>query len=222
MDKLHIVKQGEHVTRIAKQYGFTDYRTIWEHGPNAELRRKRENPNVLFPGDRLMVPEKALKEEPRPTDQRHRFRVRLLGLKLRIVLQDLARKPIAGAQCELQVESDVQQLTTNGEGMIQQDIAPQAEASLLVVKAPVAAAEAMPLPMPVRIGHLDPVDEVSGQKARLNNLGYFAGPGEGRSETDNKELFLSAIEEFQCDHDLVVDGKCGRVTQARLKQVHGS
>lgn len=222
MDRLHVVRQGEHLTRIAKQHGFTDYRTIWEHGPNAELRRKREDPNVLFPGDRLMVPEKAIKEEPRPTDQRHRFRVRLLGLKLRIVLQDLAHKPIRGAACELRVESEVDRLTTDGEGMIQRDIAPEAESGLLTVKDPTEAAEAMPLPMPVRIGHLDPVDEVSGQKARLNNLGYFAGPFEGRSEDDNKELFLSAIEEFQCDHGLVVDGKCGPATQARLKQVHGS
>jgi hypothetical protein len=222
MDRTHIVQPGEHVSRIAKQYGFTDYRTIWEHGPNAELRRKRDNPNVLFPGDRLLVPERALKEEPRPTDQRHRFQVRRPRLRLRLVLQDLARKPIAGARCELRVEGAVDQLTTDGEGLLQRDIAPDAEDGRLEVKAPASASEAMPLPMPVRIGHLHPVDEVSGQKARLNNLGYFAGPFEGRSEADNKELFLSAVEEFQCDHDLVVDGKCGPRTQAKLKQVHGS
>jgi hypothetical protein len=222
MDRTHIVTQGEHLSRIAKQYGFTDYRTIWEHGPNAELRKKRDNPNVLFPGDRLFVPEKALKEEPRPTDQRHRFQVRRPTLRLRIVLQDLARKAIAGARCELRVESEVGQLTTDGDGLLQRAIAPDVENGVLLVQAPVPAAEAMPLPMPVRIGHLDPVDEVSGQKARLNNLGYFAGPGEGRSDADNAELFLSAIEEFQCDHDLIVDGKCGPRTQAKLKQVHGS
>jgi hypothetical protein len=70
------------------------------------------------------------------------------------VLHDLARKPIAGAQCELRVESEAQQLTTNGEGMIQQDIPPGAESSGLVVKAPTVVGKAMPLPMPVRIGHL--------------------------------------------------------------------
>jgi N-acetylmuramoyl-L-alanine amidase len=222
MDRTHIVKQGEHVSRIAKQYGFTDYRTVWEHGPNAELRRKRDNPNVLFPGDRLLVPEKALKEEPRPTDQRHRFQVRRPTLRLRIVLQDLAHKAIAGARCELRVESEVDERTTDGEGLLQREIALDAENGVLVVKTPLPAAEAFPLLLPVRIGHLHPVDEVSGQKARLNNLGYFAGPVEGRSDADNKELFLSAIEEFQCDHDLVVDGKCGPRTQAKLKQVHGS
>src|SRR5262245_51519432 len=154
MDRTHIVKQGEHVSRIAKEYGFTDFRTIWEHGPNAELRRKRENPNVLFPDDHLIVPERAIKEEPRPTDQRHRFQVRRVGLKLRIVLQDLARKAISGARCELRVESEVNLLTTDGEGLLQRDIAPEAENGMLVVKTPPTAVEAMPLPMPVRIGHL--------------------------------------------------------------------
>jgi putative peptidoglycan binding protein len=221
MDRIHVVQLGEHISRIAKQYGFSDYRTIWEHGPNAALRKKRENPNVLFPGDRVVVPEKAIKEEPRPTDQRHRFQVRRRTLRLRIVLEDLARKPIAGAATELRVEGEVDRLTTDGQGLLQREIAADAETGSLEVKAPPTAVEAMPLPIPLRIGHLHPVDEVSGQTARLNNLGYFAGPFEGRSDEGNKELFLSAVEEFQCDHGLAVDGKCGPATQARLKQVHG-
>jgi murein L,D-transpeptidase YcbB/YkuD len=44
---------------------------------------------------------------------------------------------------------------------------------------------------------------------------------EGRTAEENKALFLSAVEEFQCDHGLTVDGKCGPATQARLKQAHG-
>jgi len=34
--------------------------------------------------------------------------------------------------------------------------------------------------------------------------------------------FLSAVEEFQCDNGLTVDGDCGPNTQAKLKEVHGS
>ncbi len=56
----------------------------------------------------------------------------------------------------------------------------------------------------------------------LLNLGYLAGPFGGRSDEENRMMFLSAIEEFQCDHGLVVDGKCGPGTQAQLKQIHGS
>ena len=42
---------------------------------------------------------------------------------------------------------------------------------------------------------------------RLNNLGYFAGPLDGKKEEENMALFLLAVEEFQCDHGPVVDGK---------------
>jgi N-acetylmuramoyl-L-alanine amidase len=69
----------------------------------------------------------------------------------------------------------------------------------------------------LHIGELDPVDTFSGQQARLNNLGYFPGS----SDQDDDPQFLSAAEEFQCDHGLTVDGKIGPKTQAKLKQVHG-
>jgi peptidoglycan hydrolase-like protein with peptidoglycan-binding domain len=75
--------------------------------------------------------------------------------------------------------------------------------------------------IPIKIGHLDPVEEQSGQQSRLNNLGYFAGPLAAASNEGNRALFLSAVEEFQCEHGLTVDGKCGPLTQAELKQVHG-
>jgi len=47
--------------------------------------------------------------------------------------------------------------------------------------------------------------------------GYYLG----RLDVDNPAKFRSAVEEFQCDHDLTVDGDCGPQTQAKLKQVYG-
>ena len=69
---------------------------------------------------------------------------------------------------------------------------------------------------PIKIGHLDPVDELSGQIGHLNNLGYFAG----RLDGSDTHAFESAVEEFQCDNGLTVDGVCGPNTQSKLKQVH--
>ena len=71
--------------------------------------------------------------------------------------------------------------------------------------------------IPIKIGHLDPIETPSGQWARLNNLGYF--PEEPKEE--NTDAMKSAVEEFQCDHNLAVDGVCGPQTQKKLKQVHG-
>ena len=76
----------------------------------------------------------------------------------------------------------------------------------------------MDLVVPLKIGHLDPVEHSSGQVGRLANLAYYRLP----VEPVDKAEFLSAVEEFQCEQGLTVDGICGSATQAKLKQVHGS
>src|SRR4030095_14342956 len=54
----YTVKQGDHVAGIAFRFGLSDFRTIWDHPNNTELKNKRQNPNVLFPGDVLYVPDR--------------------------------------------------------------------------------------------------------------------------------------------------------------------
>lgn len=215
----HIVVQGEHLSGIAKKYGFTSYKPIWDHPQNAALKKERQNPNVIFPGDKVFIPEVRSKEVGRSTGQAHRFVLKSDKLQLRLVLEDLYEKPIDNAECELVIEGQTFKLKTDAKGKVEQQIAPDVHAATLTIKDPRTPQNGITIP--IRIGDMDPVDKVSGQKARLNNLGYFAGPIEGRTEQENQALFLSAVEEFQCDHGLGVDGKCGAATQAKLKQVHG-
>jgi N-acetylmuramoyl-L-alanine amidase len=215
----HTVVQGEYLSGIAKKYGFSSYKVIWDHPKNAELKKQRQNPNVIFPGDQLFIPEKGKKQVGASTAERHRFILKAENLKLRLVLEDLYEKPIDNAQCELRIENETFSLRTDGKGKIEKDIKAGARSAVLTIKDPQTPINEIVIP--IKIGDMDPVDKESGQKARLNNLGYFAGPFEGKPEDENKALFLSAVEEFQCDHGLGVDGKCGPATQAKLKQVHG-
>ncbi len=215
MSTYHTVQQGEHITRIAKKYGFRNHITIWNHSNNAELKKKRQNPNVLFPGDRLYIPDKEAKREARPTGYKHRFQLTGPPLTLRLVVEDLYRRPLANANCELRVENKVYKLLSDEKGRVEQQVPFDAEKAELLIKDVETPLKEKKLQ--IKIGHLDPVEEVSGQIARLNNLGYFAGP----IEPINKRMFRSAVEEFQCDHSLTVDGVCGPVTQAKLKKVHG-
>jgi hypothetical protein len=212
----HTVEQGEFVSAIAAGYGFKDYQTIWNHPNNAELKSKRQNPNVLFPGDRLFIPDLKRRDETRSTDQQHKFVRPRPKLKLRLILEDQYEKPIAGAPCLLVVDSDSKHLTTDGQGKLELEIPPTAKQSTLVIQDASQTPHA-DLEIPIRIGHLDPVDEVSGQQGRLHNLGYFAGDADGQTGPE----FQSAVEEFQCDQGLTVDGICGPKTQARLKQICG-
>ncbi len=215
MGSVHTVVQGEHLSSIAKKYGFASYKTIWDHAQNAEVKKKRQNPNVILPGDRLFIPDKEVKEESGGTEKRHRFQVTAEKLTLRLALEDLYRKPIANAKCELRVENDVFTLTTSGQGKIEQDIKPTDERAFLTIKDPQTPVNEIQIP--VMIGHLDPVEEVSGQKTRLANLGYYAGRIDGQDDP----AFRLAVEEFQCEHGLTVDGVCGPKTQSKLKTVHG-
>ncbi len=211
MPQTYQVQQGDHLSRIAKQFGFTDFHVIWDHPNNQALKAKRGSPNVLYPGDRLYIPDKQQRAEQRATDQKHVFKVSRHPLQLCILLREFDQTPVKNTPCRLEVETESFSLRTDGNGRIEQSISSEAQQATLILR---------DRQIQVKIGYLDPVDTPSGQIARLTNLGYYRKQGE---ETDAATL-QSAVEEFQCDqmgHN-AVDGVCGPRTQAALKQAHGS
>ena len=130
----YTVKQGDHLPGIAWRSGFSDYLVIWNHPNNAELKDKRQNPNVLFPGDSLYIPDRSLGEYDRPTDKRHKFLKKGKPLKLRLTLRDQYEEPIANAACVLVVGSQFHQLTSDGDGKLELEIPPSAGESRLVIQ----------------------------------------------------------------------------------------
>jgi hypothetical protein len=212
----YIVQQGDYVSKIAAEKGFSDYKTIWDHGQNAALKSKRQTSNILLPGDKLFIPDKEARTEVRTTDAKHEFVLSGKPLKLRVVVHDMEDKPVSGKPCDLKVTGspDVTPLSTDGSGMVEREINKDAAAGTLKLK---DAGLPIDLDLTLQIGHLDPVDAITGQKARLNNLGYDAG--EVNEEVTLR--FKSAVEEFQCDQKITVDGDCGKGTQDKLKKAHG-
>jgi hypothetical protein len=213
----HTVKPGEYLAKIAAQYGFRNYSTIWDHPNNAALKEQRENPNVLMPGDTVYIPNKEQKQVIVATTQRHRFQVATPKILLRVALKNFDDQPLADTECELQVEGKTYHLTTDSDGLIEQEIPATAENAGLTFTDPM-----IPLDIQViKIGHLDPVEENSGQRARLSNLGYYLGSLDNPSDDDEAQLRV-AIEEFQCDNGLPATGAGDFATQAKLAEVHGS
>lgn len=216
----HQVLQGEHLSSIAAHYGYTSYKAIWDHPENAELKRRRQNPHVLYPGDTLYIPERGDKYHDAATQKRHHFVLYREPLQLRLKLERAYDDPLANAPYKLHLDSDLFKASTDGAGGLEKQISATAQRATVFVedKQLVNQREIIfDLEVPIGIGHLDPVEEESGQRARLLNLGYYRGAVD---RADKREL-LSAVEEFQCDHALMVDGVCGPQTQAKLKQVHG-
>jgi N-acetylmuramoyl-L-alanine amidase len=168
MAKYHSVTQGEHLSAIAAKYGFGNYLTIWNDPNNEELKEKRKNPHVVYPGDRVYIPDRQEKWQQCLSEQRHVFCVTTQPLVLRIVLHDFDNAPIAKAACELEVGGNKFLLRTNEKGLISEKIPRTAAEGRLSVPS-------LGIDIRIRIGDLDPAMEDSGWRARLVNLGYYSG-----------------------------------------------
>ena len=215
----HTVVQGEHLAGIAAQYGFVDFKPIWEAPENAALKADRKNPNILFPGDKVVIPDRELGEESGATDQRHVFSVTIRKLKLRVKIKDLSNVAVRRI-CFLQTSRSVGPML-QADDIFEADVHPREKTAVMgFPQSPTDPSRRDDINL--EIGGLDPIDKPSGQQERLNNLGYFAG----FSKTPSPDQFKWAVEEFQCDHKksdgLKVTGICDpEKTQKVLEKEHG-
>lgn len=203
MSKTHTVQQSEHMSGIAAQEGFGNFHTIFDDPENADLAAKRD-PHVLFPGDQVFIPDRQDGNQTRPTDATHVFQTSIPPLFLRCKLLDIDGKPITKATCNLSIDSAaVPDGTTDGNGILEQQIGRLAKVAQIKAHLPPAKTDDPNNPPPevidifdVKIGSLNPETKCSGQQARLNNLGYFAG-----FNVKDLEQLLWATEEFECDQN---------------------
>ena len=121
----HNVQQGESIGSIAKQSGMF-WETIWNHPENAALKQKRDDPNVLRPGDEVFIPETQLNHVEGGTQTRHRFRVKGVPALLQIQFL-LNEKPRANEPYELDIDGLLSSGRTDGQGWINESIPPDAK-----------------------------------------------------------------------------------------------
>lgn len=215
----HVVKQGEHIASIADNYGFSSWETVWDDAANAELRKKRPNPNTLLPGDKVTIPVPEKKELDCATEQRHRFVCKVPPIKLRLKVLDVAGQPISNATVKLSGGDEAGVLKTDASGMVERRIFPATHALRVKIESPKLPET---FESQLSVGELDPIDTRTGQIARLNNLGYHAGAVRLPESPEDEERFKSAVEEFQCEEKISpINGKCEGATLDRLKQAHG-
>lgn len=204
----HVVQQGEHLATLALQYGFRHVATVWDAPENEALRATRENPYVLLPGDVVSIPDREARVEEAPTGRRARFRIAGEKLLLRVVLLDWFGKPMAGAECKLALDGREEDVTADGDGAVEREI----RGSSREVKLTAGGYE-----FELMLGHLDPSSERSGACARLAGLGYLPSPDEG----DDDDALRGAIEFFQHDYGLTVDGELGDALSSALRDAFG-
>jgi hypothetical protein len=180
MAEPYVAGQGDCISTIAAQYGFADWRTIWDHPRNAALRERRANANQLLPGDVVFVPDPDVPEHSRTTDAVHEFRVRIPNVRLRLRMVDAAGRPYAQAKYLVEASlSAASPPVASKEGRVPSDgrIELQVPALArygLVRLSPKGRKDNEALTWRLQIGHLAPPDEPSGAEARMRNLGLSA------------------------------------------------
>lgn len=211
-DGEHVVQLGECISSIAKASGHF-WETIWNHAGNAELNAARRDPHVLFPGDRVTVPPLTPKYEPGQTETRHRFRRRGEPGVLRLVVKD-ADEPLANRPYVLKFDDHEVSGVTDSLGQIDQPLRPDARRATLIVGEGEEADE-----FELNLGHIHPIESISGVQARLDNLGYDVGGVTGIMS----EKTSAAIERFCGEHaiDPPPRPQIGAAVRAKLMEVHG-
>lgn len=210
----YTVKQGDWLSSIAKKFGIGDWKRIYDHPKNKEFKEKRPDPNVIYPGDKLFIPEQEYIEiEPKRVNPNVQ-KIVVSDLEketIQIIFKDEEGKPVANQPYKFKIGGYEKEGTTDGNGkMIEEIEAKYIECGTYSLF--MGGRELL-----LNIGHLDPVNEITGIQARLDNLGYDVGPIDGIIGPKTKE----AIKTFQRDHGLKDDGIAGPKTQDTLKQVYG-
>ncbi|RMF79498.1 MAG: hypothetical protein D6744_09090, partial [Planctomycetota bacterium] len=61
------MQSGDYLQKIAEDHGFESWRDIYYHEDNADFRRRRPDPNLIYPGDVVMIPDRATPKTPPQT-----------------------------------------------------------------------------------------------------------------------------------------------------------
>jgi hypothetical protein len=206
----HPIVPGECLSSVAHRYGFGEARAIWSHPDNAELRKKRPDPNALLPGDVVAIPDKEPRKESAPAGKRTVFRVRRPRAWLRLFLRDDDGTALAGKKYWLVTGNSGFEGRTDERGRLEQKVPPDAQDADLVVWMDEEDVEAEVLAVSLKLGHLPPLEEPTGAQARLTSLGYPCGEAE----------MPAALRAFQKAQGLPESGAPDAATLERLRRVY--
>jgi len=160
----------------------------------------------------VTIPELTVKQESAPNEQKHRFRRKGVPAKLELELLK-GGEPRANIDYILKIDGASIEGTTDDEGKIDTPIPPNAKFGELILAPGTIDEETIPL----KLGGIDPVTEITGVQDRLTNLGYEPGK---KGELDEKTK--EAISNFQRAAELEVTGELDDATRDALVKAHQS
>lgn len=200
--------RGDSVTSLAEENGFF-WKTVWNHGDNAELKKLRGDPNIIRPGDEVVIPELTPRKENRATGARHTFKRKGVPAMLKLRLTRLT-EPRKDEPYTLVIDGKIFSGSTDSNGMIEVEVPPDAKQATLKLKQGKEQ-------YPISIGGLDPWDTPTGVQQRLNNMGYDCGTVDGDLTSEQTK---EAIRQFQARYDMKDDGVASEAVMQAIEDKH--
>lgn len=198
---------GDSIISIAKSHGFF-WQDVWEHAANSDLRAKRKDPNVLFRGDVVHVPDLEKKVLDKPCDARHEFKRKGDPVKYRVRLLRYG-KPRKNEPYVLDLGGELINGTTDADGKLEHWLPGNCKGGRLILQ------DGKEI-YPVSVHRLDPVEEITGQQQRLKNLGYPVPMVSGKMDKATRAAILA----FQKFWEMPETGEGDEATRAKLQELH--
>lgn len=123
MTTSYIVKRGDTLSQIAKQHGFLNWQVVWDDPGNDAVRAKRGRPELIQPGDEVLIPVKSVKFEKVDAKKPARFQLVQAPPLAAITINLVDRKGAAYAALEVGLRlpsaSTVQTFISDDQGLIE-------------------------------------------------------------------------------------------------------
>lgn len=193
---------------IGARYGIP-WKLIWDSPANETLRSRRDDPNVLAPGDIVTIPPPICRKAQGATGTIHRFVVKREKIKLFVRLTG-HHEPLTNEPYRLEYDDEQVDGTTASDGIIEAEIEASQSAVRLVLPRRMQSYD-------LELGQLDPVTRISGAQTRLLNLGLYTGKSHGTLDQATR----LALESFQRIQKIAVTGQLDQRTQQELGKVYG-
>jgi hypothetical protein len=198
MPKDYIVQAGETLMSIATAAGFRTIKSICDHPANAELLKTRPDPNLVCPGDKLVLPDLVTKELECATGQEHTFRVKGSPTYFRTVLKDDDGRACKETKFKLEFGGRTVEGTTKEDGVIEQVI--PADTKEVKVTAWIDDRDGKDgFTWLVKLNSYEPIGSVRGLQIRLNNLGFDCGPITGEMNDETQDAIEAFKDFFELD-----------------------
>jgi len=214
--KPYVVRQGDHLNKLAHQLGFCPQR-VWDDPANADLREVRGDGSQLRAGDVLQLPDEPRKRLPYESGQTNEYVAKLPTLPIEVRIGSVSELLVDEPYRVEGVGDEAIEGTTDGEGLIKLQV--PVNTRQLVVVLPERDER-----FQVMVGDLDPIDEASGLRMRLTNLGYYGTTvaGEDGHVTTEDEQLTAALKAFQTAAGLEPSGVLDEQSRSMLIDAHGS